>query len=98
MLGLSSSGLIYRNDISRFKGERQIVDLVESYVPHYDATTGEINGVFEIYGDASDVLEDISQRQWYLVAAAVGPWALLYLALLFMMRRGQQAQPGSTPP
>jgi len=91
LLGLSSSSLVYRNEVSHFEGQRQIRDLVESYVPHYDPATGKVNGVFEIYGDATGVLADIDQRQWYLVAVVVGPLALLYLALLGMVRRGRRA-------
>lgn len=91
LLGLSSSHLVLRDEISSFEGEVQKRDLVESYVPHFCSTTGKVTGVFEIYGDATGVLAEIDRRQWYLVFVVIGPLALLYLALLVLAKRTQDA-------
>lgn len=91
LLGLSSSRLVHRDQISYFEGVVQNRDLVESYVPHYSRTTGKVTGVFEIYGDATGVLTEIDRREWYLVIVVIGPLALLYLAMFFIFKRTQDA-------
>lgn len=91
LLGLSSSRLVHRDQVSHFEGEVQTRDLVESYVPHYDRASGKVVGVFEIYGDASALLADINRQQWYLVLVVIGPLALLYLALFIIVKRAQDS-------
>lgn len=87
--GLTRSMLTHRNTFSAFEGEVQNRDLVESYVPLYDPATGMVAGVFEIYGDATQSLADIGQRQWYIVGAVIGLLSLLYLALFIIVKRAQ---------
>lgn len=91
LLGLSSSRLAHRDQISHFEGEVQTRDLVESYVPHYDRATGKVVGVFEIYGDASALLAEVDRRQWQLVLVVIVPLALLYLAMFVIVKRAQDA-------
>ena len=87
--GRSSSSLTHRNKFSAFEGEIQNRDLVESYIPLYDAGTGKISGVFEIYGDATLRVAQIANRQWYIVGAVFGLLSLLYLALSVLVKRAQ---------
>ncbi len=87
--GLNSSALVHHDQFSAFEGELQDRDLVESYIPRYDPTTGQVSGVFEIYRDATSVLVEVGQRQWILVGAVIGLLALLYLAVFVIVKRAQ---------
>ncbi len=87
--GRTSSKLTHRNTFSAFEGEIQNIDLVESYVPLYDSATGKISGVFEIYGDATQRVAQISNRQWYIVGAILGLLSMLYLTLSVIVKRAQ---------
>ncbi|MCX7246152.1 MAG: diguanylate cyclase [Burkholderiales bacterium] len=87
--GLKSSELVHRNQFSAFEGEVQQRDLVESYIPRYDPVSGKVSGVFEIYGDATEMLAEIGKRQWILVLAVMTLLSLLYLALSTIVKRAQ---------
>ncbi|MFA7268902.1 MAG: diguanylate cyclase [Sterolibacterium sp.] len=87
--GLTRSKLAHSNTFSSFEGEVQNRDLVESYVPLYEPTTGKLAGVFEIYGDATQRLVYIGQRQWIIVGSVIGLLTLLYLALFIIVKRAQ---------
>ncbi|MFZ4479216.1 MAG: diguanylate cyclase domain-containing protein [Rhodoferax sp.] len=87
--GLKSSELVHRNQFSAFEGEVQQRDLVESYIPRYDPVSGTVSGVFEIYGDATEMLAEIGKRQWILVLAVMTLLSLLYLALSTIVKRAQ---------
>ena len=88
--GRSSSKLAHRDQFSAFEGEVQNRDLVESYVPLLNPATGSVEGVFEIYGDATDILAEVDRKQWIIVGAVTGMLALLYLALFVIVNRAQQ--------
>jgi diguanylate cyclase (GGDEF)-like protein/PAS domain S-box-containing protein len=87
--GLSSSELVHQDQFSSFEGEVQNRDLVETYVPGYDPMTGELGGVFEIYGDATSVLSDVGKRQWTMALSVIGLLALLYLTLFAIVKKAQ---------
>ncbi len=86
---VSKSKLVHQNQFSTFEGEVQDRDVVESYVPRLDPTTGKVRGVLEIYGDATDGLSEIARRQWVITGAVVSLLALLYLALFVIVKRAQ---------
>jgi hypothetical protein len=85
--GLNSSELVHRDQFSAFEGEVQNRDLVESYVPRYDPVSGKVSGVFEIYGDATDVLAEVGKRQWLMILSVVSLLALLFVALSIIVKR-----------
>ncbi|MCX7173074.1 MAG: diguanylate cyclase [Proteobacteria bacterium] len=87
--GSSQSELTHRDQFSAFEGEVQNRDLVESYIPRYDPATGEVSGVFEIYGDATSVLTEIDRRQWFVVGSVITSLSLLYLSLFVIVKRAQ---------
>ena len=88
--GLSGSELVHRDHFSTFEGVVQDRDLIETYVPRFDPASGKVIGVFEIYGDATDVLSDIGKRQWILVLSVITLLSLLYLALYVIVQNAQK--------
>jgi diguanylate cyclase (GGDEF)-like protein/PAS domain S-box-containing protein len=87
--GLNSSELVHKDQLSSFEGEVQNRDLVETYVPGYDPVTGELGGVFEIYGDATLLLANITRQQWIVVSSVILLLTLLYLALSAIVKGAQ---------
>jgi len=87
--GLNSSKLVHQNQVSTFEGEVQNRDVVESYVPRFDPVNGTVSGVFEIYGDATDLLAEIDNRQRTIIFSVVVLLALLYLAMVMIVKRAQ---------
>jgi len=51
--------------------------------------TGQILGVFEITQNISNDYEEITQDQYLMVLISIGLMALLYLILLFIVKRGE---------
>ena len=88
--GSNSSELVHRNRFSAFEGEVQDRDLVETYVPRFDPASRKVVGVFEIYGDATDVLADIGKRQWIMVLSVVSLLSFLYIALYVIVQNAQK--------
>jgi signal transduction histidine kinase len=81
------SELVHRNTFSALEQEVLDRDLIQSYIPAYDR--GRIDGVFEVYSDATPFLKEIGRKQWLVIAAAVGLLAALYGALFFFVNRAQ---------
>jgi signal transduction histidine kinase len=81
------SELVHRNSFSALEQEVLERDLIQSYIPAYDR--GRVDGVFEVYSDATAFLQEIGRKQWLVVAAAVGLLAALYGALFFFVNRAQ---------
>lgn len=87
--GHNSSALVHHDQFSTFEGELTDRDMVESYIPRRDPTTGQVTGVFEIYRDATTLLKEIQQRQMVLVGAVIGLLALLYLVVFSIVKTAQ---------
>ncbi len=87
--GLNSSALSHKDQFSTFEGEVSDRDLVETYVPRYDPQSGQVSGVFEIYGDATLVVAEIGRHQREIVAAVAALLLLLFAALFAIVKRAQ---------
>jgi len=65
-------------------------DVISSYVPIYgeDASNG-VEGVFEIYDDVTDLLQQINTTQRNITIGVILTLGALYLALYFIIRRAE---------
>ena len=88
--GRTSSELSHKDSFSSFEGEVQNRDLVETYVPRFDPASHRVTGVFEIYGDATEILTEVAVKQRAIGAAVVGILALLYALLFVIVNRAQR--------
>jgi diguanylate cyclase (GGDEF)-like protein/PAS domain S-box-containing protein len=87
--GVARSELVHRDTFSTFEAEVENRDLIQTYIPRYDPESGQISGVFEIYGDATSVLKKIGEKQWIIVGSVIGSLTLLYLALFVIVKRAE---------
>jgi len=87
--GRNRSALAHGERISTFEGELTDRDTVESYIPHFDPATGQVDGVFEIYRDATTLIKDINKRQLVLVGSVIALLSLLYLAVFYIVKTAQ---------
>jgi two-component system, NtrC family, sensor kinase len=85
--GATTSEIVHRNSFSALEREVLDRDLVQSYIPAYEGE--RIVGVFEVYSDATAHLKAIHQKQWLLIAAVVGLFAILYGALFLIVNSAQ---------
>jgi two-component system, sensor histidine kinase len=87
--GTVSSEMELEDSIVSFDSVLEERYIVESYVPVYN-TSGEIEGVFEIYDDATRFVEDIRTTQSRVVLAVVTVLGGLYIALFLIVSRADR--------
>ncbi len=84
--GKPKSKLTYRDKFPAFSGEASNVNVVESYLP-IRAFDGSIEGVFEIYFDATKSVNTINREIVESVLFLVVGFGLLYIALYLIINR-----------
>jgi signal transduction histidine kinase len=80
------SKLSFRDKFSAFSDTLYGIDVVESYVPLI-GDNGRTLGVFELYYDVSNSVDEISQNRWFIAKALIVAFMVLYLVLLAVVRR-----------
>jgi len=84
-----ASELTHRNQFSAFEQTVENIDVVSSYVPiHRDDNKagGEVEAVFEIYSDISQLLAHVRETGNTVALQVIGVQLVLYLALFFIVR------------
>ena len=87
--GRITSEIVHRNSFSTLEREVLDRDLVQSYIPAYEA--GRIVGVFEVYSEATPYVKELARNQWLLIAAVVGLLAALFGVLFLIVSSAQAA-------
>ena len=88
--GTVASKLVYRDSFNPFDQTTEEDNLIQTYVPVRRAVRAPILGVFEIY---TDVNPPVAYAEYTEITTAVGAsiiLILLYLALLFIVRRAEK--------
>ena len=86
MAGATSSALMRRADYVMPSGSEQDRYLVETHLPIL-GENGELEGVFELHTDVTDLMVSISETISGMVLAILLSFALLYGALFLIVRR-----------
>ena len=85
--GQPSSELSYKDRFSAFSGEIFNRDIVETYLPKFDAE-GNVIGVFELYDDVTEVKDQIDSTTMRLSAGLTVIFGVIYAVLVIgIMRR-----------
>lgn len=81
-----ASELTHRNQFSAFEQVVEDVDVVSSYVPLHRDNSRDVEAVFEIYSDISQLLAHVRETRNAVALRVTGVLLLLYLALFFIVR------------
>jgi signal transduction histidine kinase len=87
MAGAIGAKMIYRDRFNSFSDVTDEDNLIQTYVPLQQQHAGPYVGVFEIYTDVSAMVTNNEQAQIVIVSMLVGLLMLLYISLLFFVRR-----------
>ena len=88
--GEVASELTHRDTFSSFEGVIEDRDVISSYVPIYGKDTSNgVEGVFEIYDDVTDLLQQINTTQRIITIGVILTLGALYVALYFIIRRAE---------
>ena len=83
------SSLTHRDEFDAFEGERYDLDVLSSYVPVIDGDGG-VSAVIEVYSDVTGLVAQMKSDGWTLIIVVVATFALLYIALLFIVRHADR--------
>ncbi|HUL06651.1 MAG TPA: HAMP domain-containing sensor histidine kinase [Candidatus Acidoferrum sp.] len=89
--GAVASELTDRDSFSSFEGKIERADVLSSYIPIYQGhPVSAIAGAFEVYSDVSGFVLDIARTQVLLTGIVSAVFALVYVALLSVVKRGNR--------
>ncbi|MCK7493079.1 MAG: histidine kinase [Comamonadaceae bacterium] len=88
--GNVASKLVYRDSFNAFDRRTEEDNLIQTYVPIVDAEDEPARGVFEIYTDVNPMVQHTEQAQLQLIGGGALIMALLYLALLAVVRYAER--------
>jgi diguanylate cyclase (GGDEF)-like protein len=88
--GAVSSQITFRERFDAFEGVLNNRNLIASYVPIRPAPGAPVEGVFEVYSDVTELLEEQTRAQWQVAAIVVGLLTLLYLFLSLVVRKADR--------
>jgi signal transduction histidine kinase len=83
------SALTHRDEFDAFEGEKYDLDVLSSYVPVMDGN-GNVSSVIEVYSDVTPLVRQMARDGRTLIAVVIVTFALLYVALLFIVRHADR--------
>lgn len=88
--GIAITEIIYRDQRSVHEQKIFNKNLITSYIPIRRSFDEPVEGVFEIYSDATPMVADIEQSGYRVLGVVLGLFLLLYLFLLTIVYRADQ--------
>lgn len=88
--GAVVSDITYRDSFDAFEGVVNKRNLISSYVPFRAAPNTPLEGVFEVYSDVTELLEQQNRAHWQIVAIVLMPLGTLYLFLFALVRKADR--------
>lgn len=86
MTGQVTSKLVYRDAFNPFDRQTEDDNLIQTYLPVIPESGSVPRGVFELYTDVNDLVAETERAQAQIIGGGVLIMALLYLALLMVVR------------
>ncbi|WP_207063419.1 sensor histidine kinase [Motiliproteus sp. SC1-56] len=88
--GQVSNSFVERDHYNEFDRQVEALDLLQTYIPLYLPDTEQVAGIFEVYSDYTPLLRKIRHTQWSVMAGTLVTLALLYAALLLLVRHADR--------
>lgn len=88
--GAVVSDITYRNRFDAFEGVLNNRNLISSYVPIRAAPGAPVEGVFEVYSDVTELLQQQHRAQWQVAAMVLALLGTLYLFLFLLVRKADR--------
>jgi|GEM_PF-726569 len=89
MAGKPTSKMIYRDTFNIFDLESEDANLTQSYVPIWDESRTAPIGVFEIYADVNDLVEQTEGDVITVFVLILTVMTVLFLALMFNIKKAE---------
>ncbi|POZ60232.1 putative bifunctional diguanylate cyclase/phosphodiesterase [Chromobacterium alticapitis] len=83
--GTPASELAHNHSIDAFEHTLTERDIISTYVP-VRGPTGRVEGVLELYLDATPFVMDAAHQLWWLTLAIVGLMGILFIAQMLVVR------------
>ena len=87
LAGRAVSGISYRESFDALDGPMRNLFLLATYAPTRVAPGAPVEGVFEVYSDVTELMQQRSQAQWQVAGLVLGMLVSLYMFLFFVVRR-----------
>ncbi len=84
MSGTIASELTHRDTFSAFEQMIEDRDVLASYIP-IRGSNGEIQGVFELYGDVTPLVQNINEVKLSIIIASILIFCILYFTLYLVV-------------
>jgi len=88
--GKTSSEITFRNQFDAFENVINDRNLISTYIPIRTDPTQPIEGVFEVYSDVTEYVEELNRTSWEIVGVVLGSLSFLYLFLFAIVRRADR--------
>jgi diguanylate cyclase (GGDEF)-like protein len=88
--GAVVSDITYRDRFDAFEGVLNKRNLISSYVPIRAAPGAPMEGVFEVYSDVTELLQQQHRAQWQVAAIVLALLGTLYLFLFLLVRKADR--------
>lgn len=87
--GRVADTLIYHDTFNSLDAETEEDNLMQTYIPIRASPTDPVQGVFEIYTDVNDLVDQIERTELIVMAGALLILTMLYAVLLLVVRRAR---------
>lgn len=85
--GKDANNLIYRDSFNKFDGGTEDDNLMQTYLPVRDGSTGPVKGVFEIYTDVNHLAHQTERTEFMIMLGALAILSVMYAAVVLIVWR-----------
>ncbi|WP_455202103.1 putative bifunctional diguanylate cyclase/phosphodiesterase [Kaarinaea lacus] len=90
MTGETISNLTYNNELHGYSEKTVDRDLLSTYIPLRTSEDNAIHGVFELYTDVTDLVNNVRRTQENIIGGVFITLTLLYLFLQWIVKRADK--------